>query len=505
VSAPERGPAGTWQHLAFWADGAMALSTTQANLPVDDLTATALLMSERHGGLMFARATSTWYIWDGRAWLPDTSGEIEKIVIHLAIRMKQMLAEARGAVLSSVQLRMGDEAKPAQVTDQQNKAWAEWAGAGKYAAGLAKSAGRTSLVNYLAAQFGADETAVAERNPGLLNLANGTLNLATGELLPFRREDMITYVLPVAWNPKAACPRFWKMLYRMCGDDYEVACYVVKLLGYCLLGDNREQKIIFINGPTGSGKSQILHIVSQVLGSLAHASQSELITLVRHGRNARTENSIRGKRLVTITETSQFMNIDEAQLKRLTGEPWISVNQHYAKAEIATPVTWGIWVATNQMPTLVNFDAAMRRRVIVIPGGPTIPEWQVDTSLATGILSAEREGILALLVRGCAEYFRSGLAMPDAVREETERYAAEQNTIANFIGDTMAMDGWSASGGIPVSDAWRAYEQWSKGSSRLGRNEFYEQMAKFPGITRNLSMRRFEGVAWNTEWAIRVS
>lgn len=500
MSAPERGPAGTWQHLAWWADGAMALNATQANLVISDLEAAALLTGERGGnGLHYAVTSGQWHIWDGRAHPPDSSGEIEKIVINLAVRLRQMLEVARGTVETAVIRRLGDEAKEATIAAERKKAWTGWEPAAKYAAGLAKSSGRSSLVSYLAAQLGVSDEHLIEQRPGDLNFGNGTLNLATLALRPHRQSDMLTYSLPSRWNPRAQCPRFWKVLYRMCGNDYEVACYMVKLLGYSLIGDNREQKIIFINGPTGSGKSQILHIVSQVLGPLAHASQSELVTVVRHGRNARTENSIRGRRFVTITETSQFMNIDEAQLKRLTGEPWISVNQHYARTEIRTPVTWTIWVATNQMPTLTNYDMAMRRRIIVIPGGPTIPDWEVDTSLAAGILSAEREGILALLAHGCAEYFRTGLAMPPAVLAETEQYAAEQNTVANFVQDTMVPGGWAEGGGIPVSDAWRAYEQWSRGSSRLGRNEFYEQMARFPGITRNMIMRRFEGAGWKQD------
>jgi P4 family phage/plasmid primase-like protien len=507
MSAPERGPAGTWEHLAFWADGAMALGMTQASLPADDLTAAILIAAERGGnGLHYATGTGQWHIWTGQAHPPDTSGEIDKIVINFAIRMRTMLAAAQGAVWEDATRNLASDASEAAIRREKDRAWGAWAPAAKYAAGLSRSAGRSSLVNYLASLRGVSDEHLIEARPYDLNFPSGTLDLATLEQRRHRQSDLITYVLDDPWNPQAQCPQFWDLVWRMTGRDYGVACYVIKLLGYSLLGDNREQKIIFINGPTGSGKSVLLHVVSKILGPLSHASGADLITVVRHGRNARTENSIRGKRLVTITETSKFMSIDEAQLKQLTGERVISVNQHYAKTEIRTPVTWTIWVATNDMPNLIHFDGAMRRRIIVIPGGPTIPEWEADPHKADKILSTERQGILALLVRGCAEYHRSGLGdMPDAVIESTEEYAAEQNTVANFVGDTLVLGGWTPGGsGIPQHQAWEGYAKWSAGSRGLGRNEFMSHLGAYPGVVWNKNSRRFENLAWNPDWATRV-
>jgi len=248
----------------------------------------------------------------------------------------------------------------------------------------------------------------------------------------------------------------------------------------------------------------VLYIVREVIGGLlAHESQADLITVVRHGRNARTENSVRGRRLVTITETSEFMHIDEGQLKRLTGEPVISVDEHYAKREIKTPVTFTIWVVTNDLPSLTNFDGAMRERIVVIPSGPTIPEEQRDNRLARKILAAERDGILTMLARACAEYHRSGLVMPLAVQMETDRYRGQQNTVANFLRDCAIMTAWRPGEAVPsvqMVEAWQEYQRWARGETRLTRNAFYEHMARQPGVTRvdnSGSVRRFEGLCWN--------
>ena len=51
-----------------------------------------------------------------------------------------------------------------------------------------------------------------DANPYLLNVANGTVDFRTGELQPHRREDLITKLAPVEYDPNATCPRFLEFL-----------------------------------------------------------------------------------------------------------------------------------------------------------------------------------------------------------------------------------------------------------------------------------------------------
>ena len=45
-----------------------------------------------------------------------------------------------------------------------------------------------------------------DTDPWLLNVANGTLNLQTGEIRPHQQTDLITKCLPTAYDPQASCP-----------------------------------------------------------------------------------------------------------------------------------------------------------------------------------------------------------------------------------------------------------------------------------------------------------
>lgn len=421
---------------------------------------------------------------------------IDRVIRHWADRMAVMLQRARQGVTARV-MAAGDGLTEAQLRKAVAAEWEPWKAGEKYAAGLHRSAGKEALARYLAGECGVPESELDDRNPDLLNTASGTVDLRTGAVKPHDPADMITYCLPDAYAPEARCPGFMGVLSTVCGGDDEVMWYLARLLGYCLLGGNPEQKVIFIAGPSGNGKSTLTSVVSEVLGTLAHESQAALITVTKHGRNARTEYSIRGRRLITITETSEYMSIEEAQLKRLTGERVISVDQHYAKAELRTPSTWTILITTNELPNLTNFDAAVRRRVLIIPGGPSVPADRVDPHLAEKILASEREGILALLISAAGEYYRSRLEpVPLAVQVTTDKYAADQDTVTAFLADCCTFSLNGSSPGISQPAMWDGYRQWARGASHLTRNAFYARIRTAPGISYSDTSRRFDGLGW---------
>jgi P4 family phage/plasmid primase-like protien len=497
----ERGERGTWRWLAYWDGQEIAPDRTLRELPANDLDAALLIRTEWLDKIHFAADTAEWYIWDQSCHATDTSGTAGKLVSNWIRRADMAWSMAAEAVRQQAVLQAGLDASDTDRKRAIESAMAPYAAAGKYIAGLRATGKHQALVKMVSVECSCSVTELAERQPGWLNCADVTVDLASGLCKPHDPADMLTYAVPVPYRPGAPCPRFLELVSGSAGHDAAVAEYLLDVLGYVLIGANPERKIFFINGPTSSGKSALLDVVRGVLGpDLAHSSQAALITLVRHGRNARTMNSVRGKRLLTITETSSFMHIDEGQVKMITGETMVSVDQLYAKREIPTPVTWAIIVATNRMPSLLDFDPAMAERVVVIPGGPTIPEHLRDKHLAARILAEEKEGILALLIARCARYYARGLMAPVEVQAETDKYRSEQNTVEQFLADCTMPVTWLPGGGvaaIAMTEMWETYVRWSRGSAHLTRPQFYERTGASPGISRNDSSRRFEGIIWS--------
>jgi P4 family phage/plasmid primase-like protien len=503
MSEPSRGRPMSWEHLVLWKDGQIDLDATRAGFPVNDETAVRVVLNEVPGWIYYVpsqRGEGRWHFWDGRCKAADESGRVSQWLIWYATRARDALAECKRLVAARAAAGLAPGTPQATIDQQTALALQPWEGAIKYHAGLLRTTGLNSLTSYLGKLAAKAESELDDRHPEWLNTASCTVNLRTGEWHLHDPADEITYCLDVAWVPGAPRPWFEHLVGEACGWNPAVISYLQRVLGYCLIGDNREQKIFFLAGDTASGKSQLLDAIGIVLGALHHRSKNELISVVRNGRNARVEYSCRGARLVTVTETGGHNRTDVAQVKRLTGERWISVDKHYATNDLMIPVTFTICQATNEMQTLPDFDDAMGRRVEVLPMGERIPEERRVPKLGEKIAEREAEGILDWLITGAMAYFRDGLHAPAEVLAETAKYRQSQNTFEDWVGDCCLLTpaGFTPNGGGPRGiyrpAAWESYKLHAAGGPRLSRPQFYEQLAKHPGVTWNEGSRRFEGI-----------
>lgn len=497
MTASQRGETGTWRFLLFWEpDGSIDLAASRNWLPANDLHATQVItMAIWPGELHHASDLGRWHVWDGKCHRPDDSALIDRRINLFTGWYEIAISEIRGQVAAMVAASTQGQNQQA-VTAAMKAAWEPWAECEKYAAGLRRTAGSTALKTRLAGACGVPESWLEDKHPEYLNCANGILHLPTLQLHPHDPRAGLTYCLDHEWNPAARCPKYWGLLLRACDGNEAVASYLVRMLGYCLLGGNPLQLVFFLKGETSTGKSQLLNVAVMVLGELAHESVTPLITVQRHGRNARVEYSIRGRRLITITETSGYLNLDEAQLKRLTGERVISVDRHYAKEQLRTKVVWTIIIATNEMPTTANPDKALQRRMVVVPMSMTeIPPGERITGYDELIAAEEGEGVLALLASACADVMAHGLRPPPEVLEATREYVQQQDTIRNFLAECCTMV--SANGAGPAREpqhmTWIAYQWFCRNGPRLPKQEFKKRLGAYPGVWVNEAARAYEG------------
>lgn len=493
-----RGAPGTWQYLAHWDGNSADLEATLAGLPCNEFDAAKLLRAERPAELHYVPPFSTWHIWDGQCHRPDDGGRHAMIVLDLADRYALALDACQQAIAAQVMAAF----PPDQADKEIEARWEKWMPAVKYAASLCKAKGQSDLIQVLGRTSSVSPAYLEDAHPEWLNHAGGTTDLRSRATWAHRPSDLLTYCLPVVPGQVWDCPKFLAMIHHVAGDSDEVAEYLMRVLGYALIGDNRAQQVFFLNGPTKSGKSQVLTIVRKLMSVLGVESKAALITHQVHGRNARVENSIRGARLITINETAAIMHIEEGQLKRLTGETEIAVDQHYAKDMIYTKVSFVMIIATNDMPSVASMDPAISERIIVIPCGATIPAQYRVTGYADQILAEEAPGILATLMHYAGVYLADGrLPMPYEVMEATTRYCQLQNVAAQFAADKLDCGkGWEHA--IPGSVLWKSALEWARDDKKLGgRTQFYEMLAALDGITRATIREQavFHGITWKVE------
>ncbi len=104
-----------------------------------------------------------------------------------------------------------------------------------------------------------------DRDPDLLNVQNGTLDLRTGELRPHGRDDWLTRLAPVPWEPEDACPRWEAFLHRVMGGNDHLVAFLQRAVGYSLTGHTTEQVLFLLHGVRANGKSTFLETLRALL------------------------------------------------------------------------------------------------------------------------------------------------------------------------------------------------------------------------------------------------
>jgi P4 family phage/plasmid primase-like protien len=431
----------------------------------------------------YIKDISEWMLWDGRRWEIATRGQLMWVAHEVC---RQMYVEAA---------TFNDQ------TDRDNHA--KWAH---------KSYAVSSCKNMLEAATGLQElwsrSTEFDQKTFLLNVANGTVDLRTGELLEHDPKNMLTGLSDTKYDPEATAPRWMAMVARSVRDaasvDPALVPYLQKVFGYMLFGDNIEEKVFFAIGAAQCGKSKLGEIIGSVLGGdYAQTAKTELVAKGRNGHHDSETYSLIGKRVVTISETSATFGLDENQLKMLTGESTIPVRKLRDAKERQVPRTWTILLASNNNPNVSDWDAAMARRVVKIPFGPTVPTEERDGGLPSYIKQNEAEGVLAWLVQGAVAWYHdwstaaqsTGLAMPLSVQMSTQAYADESDHIGTFIEEMVDLgEGYS----ISRSEALNRFTEWAKRNEKaVNRNQFYARLGELEGVSVHRN-REFRGLRVRT-------
>jgi putative DNA primase/helicase len=270
-----------------------------------------------------------------------------------------------------------------------------------------------------------------------LNLANGTLDLATRTLRPHNRADLLTYVLPYTYNPAAACPRWRRFLGEVLGrvseagewePDPDLVRLVQMAVGYTLTNDTRHEKMFWLCGEGANGKTTLLSVLMALLGDLAtladfHAmGQPGNYELVR----------LRGKRLALSTEATKGRGLAETILKRVVTGERIAARQIFEPVVEFTAVA-KVWWAMNDKPAVRDTSNALWRRLALIPFNRTFAPEEQDRGLGAALLN-ELPGILNWALDGLAALRQAG-CFPEvaAVTRAVEDYRLEANATAQWL------------------------------------------------------------------------
>lgn len=394
---------------------------------------------DRHGtDIRFS--LGSWFIWDGTRWVFDETGHIYRKAKDTVRAMREEFEELEGFV---------DEKTYAAMMRFVNKS-ESWNGINHMIKMASSEPGIIITHEYL------------DTNHYLLNVLNGTIDLRTGELREHRRDDYITKLAPVMYNPNAKAPTWEKFLNDIFAGDQELIKYMQRVIGYSLTGDTSEDAYFILYGDGANGKSTFLETIQGLLGDYAQTAPPSLVTAKTQQNNGANNDvaRLRGARFVSASETEQGARLAEALIKRLTGGDTLTA-RFLNKEFFEFKAICKLFIATNYLLNIKGTDKGIWRRTHLVPFTVEIPKEKQDKHLDEK-LSAEWPGILNWALEGTKDWLRLGdLKPPAAVVNATAEYRWEMDVLGQFLDMCIERKPGER---LKVDDLYQTYKYWANQS-----------------------------------------
>ncbi|MCU0903059.1 MAG: phage/plasmid primase, P4 family [Tabrizicola sp.] len=312
-----------------------------------------------------------------------------------------------------------------------------------------------------------------------------TVDLDAGKPRPSRAEDRMTRCAGVSPDFAMPTPLWHSTLMQFAGGDEDVVHFLQVLVGYFLTGSTKEQRLFYIVGRGGTGKSTFVEILRRLLGEYAAMTEAATFAEHRNEPHPAALAAIEGARLVIAPEF-EGRKLDASKVKAFTGDGVLSVRGMRENFR-QSPVKAKLLMVGNSEPQLRTVDDAIRRRFVLIPFN--FQPSNVDPDLPEK-LWAEAAGIMAWAVRGAAEWIEEGLYLPEAIIKASADYLDDQDSFGAWVREHLDLtdrDAFTSSADLFAN--WKGYAEGVNEQAGTAK-AFGSKLRKF-GLSS--SLRRWNG------------
>lgn len=342
-----------------------------------------------------------------------------------------------------------------------------------------------------------------DKQPWLLPVRNGVIDLRTGALTNGRPEDLCTRALDIIYDPHADNAPWLEFVEEISGSN-EIAAFLKRTFGYAMTGHSFEQYIWVFTGPGRNGKGVLFELIADILGPYYHEISRAMLLEQRteQSPSAASEHkySLMGKRIISSSETNKGQKIDAGAIKGLTGQDLVLCRPMY-RSEIVFKPTYALFLRTNHVPVGLTRDFALIQRLLKVE----FPFMYVDDveaeakkyparahlfrkkdPLLKDRLSKVKPGILRWLVEGCLEWQQIGLAPPPCILSGVEELARAEDYVGQFMEDCLIHHPKPGNEGIRIS-CTRMYDafKWWWAQNMDGREQRIPAMKGINGAIRD--------------------
>ena len=204
----------------------------------------------------------------------------------------------------------------------------------------------------------------------LLGLPDGqVLDLNSGQARAQTRSDLIMKSAGCAF-PDPGPPKTGTLLdtwfREKIPEDTDLE-FLGRFIGYMLSGDTSEQSALWIHGPTTTGKSTLVALITALLGEYAMTISGRLLAQSKLDVSNQRDYTLAqadGKRGLVAVEWKENTPLDGAFFASLTGEDDIHVRP-IGKAPFTYKPSFKLLLASNYLPT-GGIDGQIIRRIAFI-------------------------------------------------------------------------------------------------------------------------------------------
>jgi putative DNA primase/helicase len=395
-----------------------------------------------------------WFVWDGTRWSPDRLDRIIELV-KLFVRSLSFLA----ASVTEDELR-SKVAKFALSCESANRRHS-----------LESTARGEATLKVLSNYFDTD--------PWLFNVQNGTIEInpeaKSWKFREHRREDYLSQIADVSYNPEAKCPRWDRFLTEVFPGQPEVVRFLQKSIGYSLTGSIREAIMWLLRGRGRNGKGTIIKTIGKMFGDYAIGVKIEFFLMKRNDDGGPRDGRYQliGKRFVSASEPADGRRLNTANLKELIDpDGKLSAGKLYSTEDIPFDTTQHYWLASNEDLVIRGDDQAMWDRLRRIDFTERFAD-SGDMTLKDDLWK-EKDGIFNWVLEGLQLYLEEGLReLPKEVKEATLAYQVDQDQLGRFLEDVKHPDTKDDDSTLAL-DLYSAYKQWATLNS-----EYYDELSPF--------------------------
>lgn len=463
------------------------LNMRLAFFPLTDLGNAERFRERYKNRLKWCKALG-WLAWDGKRWSRDNADSLVKIAEHDTVRAIQFEADA---VRDSGRDDIEEDGRDFVVEPDEDEPVL-------YSDKIAKWGRASEAVNKLGALSKRGEPYFAigidrlDSDKFKINVNNGTLIIARkseGDYVTFKPhdpDDLITKISPVDFDPDAICDEYDKFLARV-QPRLEMRTFLHQWGGLSLTGDVSEQKLAFLYGKGGNGKSVLVDIWSFVAGDYGDTVPIE--TFIDQGKSRSAGQAtpdlamLPGVRMLRTSEPEKNSKLAEAMIKLVTGgEPILA--RHLNKDFFKFYPQFNLTMSGNYRPTISGTDEGIWRRVRLVPFNVTIPKDERDPHLPEK-LRAEASGILNRLLDGLRHWCDAGLIEPEEVTKATADYRSSSDPLGRFLATCVEA---SVDSRVQSSVLHQVFEAWCKSSGeKVWTNKGLSMAMEERGFTKKQS------------------